>query len=381
MKLSVVVIVYNMKREAPRTLSSLSVPYQQGIAPEDYEVIVVENGSSDRLDPAAVKRFGPNFQYHYIEKASPSPAGALNFGIAKARGEVVGIMIDGARICSPGLLGSALAASKCYPRTVVATMGFYLGPGGFQRDNIQKGYDQKQEDRLLNSIDWPSDGYRLFEISSADESSRFFAQLSESNALFLRRELWTELGGVDEKFDMPGGGLVNLDTYTRACELPGTELVSLLGEATFHQVHGGVATNSSMDVFEPRFKAWMEQYRQLRGRTWDLVPKRRRYFGSTPRPVWDHLIWELHELDPPPFVAERREFEANMDRLQGRIDFLEAELRDTRQERDRMRSELDLLTGSHSWYLTRPLRSAFRGISALKGRMGRGGNGSGNGAP
>ena len=38
-----------MTREAPRTLRSLSPGYQQGIHPDDYEVIVVENGSSAPL--------------------------------------------------------------------------------------------------------------------------------------------------------------------------------------------------------------------------------------------------------------------------------------------------------------------------------------------
>ena len=32
--------------------------------------------------------------------------------------------------------------------------------------------------------------------------------------------------------------------WTRACELDDTELILLLGEATFHQIHGGVATNA-----------------------------------------------------------------------------------------------------------------------------------------
>ena len=48
-KLSVIVIIYDMAREAPRTLQSFAVPYQTGIAPEDYEVIVVDNGSPTPL--------------------------------------------------------------------------------------------------------------------------------------------------------------------------------------------------------------------------------------------------------------------------------------------------------------------------------------------
>ena len=33
--------------------------------------------------------------------------------------------------------------------------------------------------------------------------------------------LWDELGGLDERFALPGGGLANHDLYRRACELPG----------------------------------------------------------------------------------------------------------------------------------------------------------------
>ena len=35
------------------------------------------------------------------------------------------------------------------------------------------------------------------------------------------------------------GGFLNMDTYIRACEMPDSELVMLLGERTFHQLHGG----------------------------------------------------------------------------------------------------------------------------------------------
>ena len=47
------------------------------------------------------------------------------------------------------------------------------------------------------------------------------------------------LGGYDERFDQEGGGFLNMDTYIRACEMPDSELVMLLGEGTFHQLHGG----------------------------------------------------------------------------------------------------------------------------------------------
>ena len=48
--ISVIIVVHNMTREAPRTLYSLSAAYQRDIAPDDYEVIVVDNGSHPLFD-------------------------------------------------------------------------------------------------------------------------------------------------------------------------------------------------------------------------------------------------------------------------------------------------------------------------------------------
>ena len=45
--LSVVIVMYNMRREAARALHALSRAYQEGIDDVAYEVVVVENGSDD----------------------------------------------------------------------------------------------------------------------------------------------------------------------------------------------------------------------------------------------------------------------------------------------------------------------------------------------
>ena len=266
---SVVVVVYNMTREAPRTLHSLSADYQRYIKPDDYEVIVIDNGSHPPFDPREIAALSGDFRLIRIENASPSPAAAINRGLAEARGEVIGVMIDGARIVTPGLLHFARHGARLYERAVVATLGWYLGYD-LQSWAMKAGYNQAREDALLASIDWPQDGYRLFEIATMDESSfdGWLAPIGETNALFMRRELWDILGGMEESFDAPGGGMVNLDIYRRAGELPGAELVILLGEGTFHQFHGGTATNAPVESFTDMFTQWNKQYEAIRGRSW-----------------------------------------------------------------------------------------------------------------
>jgi hypothetical protein len=286
--LSVVIAIYNMAREAPRTLHSLSAAYQRDIDARDYEVIVIDNGSDPPFKREVVAKLEGNFRLIRLDQASPSPAAAVNYGIAQARGEVIGLMIDGARLTSPGLLHFALRAARLYRRAVVASLGWYLG-FDFQRLAMRAGYDQAREDALLASIGWPADGYRLFDVATFDESSieGWFDPISESNALFLSRETWNLLGGVDERFSSPGGGLVNLDTFRRAVGLPESELVILLGEGTFHQLHGGVATNADPKTFARSYEQWTAEYQRIRGRSYELPHPRRRptYLGVLPRPA------------------------------------------------------------------------------------------------
>lgn len=295
-KLSVIVILYDMGREAPRTLQSLAVPYQTGIAVEDYEVIVVDNGSPTPLGEAVVRSCGPNFSYVYVKDAAKSPAAAINQGVAMSRGAVVGICIDGARIASPGLLSTALLGFKLHTDPIVATLGWHLGPD-LQQKSVLKGYDKREEDRLLDSISWPTDGYRLFDISVLAGSSYkgYFAAPSESNALFLKRSTFREMGGYDTAFDLPGGGLLNLDFFIRALERKQSPYVMLLGEGTFHQIHGGSSTGAA-DIGVDRFQQWAEQYRQIRGKEWRHPFKAATYLGNMPAAAADSLSVSINLL-------------------------------------------------------------------------------------
>jgi hypothetical protein len=295
--LSVIVVVHNMAREAPRTLYSLSAAYQRHIAAADYEVIVIDNGSTIPLDAKMFEGLAGNFRLLRLDPAPPSPARAINRGLAEARGKTVGVMIDGARIVTPGMLHFARHGAKLYPSAVVVTLGWYLGRD-LQRWSMEAGYTQQREDEMLASIGWPQDGYRLFEIAAFDEGSvdGWFSQIEESNALFMSRESWDRLGGVEERFDVPGGGYLNLDTFARAMDLPESGLVVLLGEGTFHQMHGGIATNHNFRSLALSLGKWNEQYQAIRKRPWRAPsPANRSYIGSLPDAVLPHLARSIVE--------------------------------------------------------------------------------------
>jgi len=272
--ISIIVVIYDMTREAPRTLFTLSPSYQQCIDADDYEVIVIDNGSPEPLGDQVVCAFGDNFHYHYIEDASPSPAHAVNLGVEMARGEVVGIMVDGARMLSPGVLHYAMMANRMYPDPIVATLAWHLGHEA-QMASVRKGYNQQVEDQLLDSVMWQDDGYQLFRIAAFAGSSAhgFFIPIAESNCFFMRKKSFEAMHGFDERFDMPGGGLVNLDFYVRACKRD-APLVMLIGEGTFHQVHGGIATNTSEEeVAKHQAEVWWSHYKALRGEPFKVVEK------------------------------------------------------------------------------------------------------------
>lgn len=293
--LSIIVVIYNMRREAPRTLYSLTPTYQMGVNGADYEVIVVENGSTQPLLPEEVSSMGPNFRYIRIEKASPSPAIAINHGVRLSQAPFIGIMIDGARLVTPGVIALAMQCLGHFGRAVVSTIGFHLGPC-VQTQSICHGYNKALEDKLLHSIDWRNQGYRLFEISALAESSPkgWLGNLNESNLIFLSRPLFDELGGFDEQFGLPGGGFVNLDFYSRACELPNSLLITLLGEATFHQIHGGVTTNQPAKNLSQSLKTYGEDYREIRGFYHENPTRPPLLFGHT-RP--EILSWLQRTFD------------------------------------------------------------------------------------
>jgi glycosyltransferase involved in cell wall biosynthesis len=262
--LSVIVVSFNMERELPRTLKSLSPALQKGISLTDYEIIVVDNHSVQLPDLDQLRQISPNVRLLAAEgEPSASPVAAVNQALRNAAGRLVGVFIDGARMASPGLLAAALQASRLADNPAIGTLAFHLGPD-VQMKSIHRGYNTEVEDELLAKCRWEDSPYRLFDISvfAGSSAGGWFELPAETNALFLTSDQWRSIGGFDPAFQAPGGGLVNLDLWLRVCESPNLTVIMLLGEATFHQVHGGIATNSPISPWD----AFHEEYKNIRGK-------------------------------------------------------------------------------------------------------------------
>jgi hypothetical protein len=250
-EVSVVLVSYNMLPQLRRTLISLSPGYQISCPEGRCQLILIDNGSAVPPSPEDLAVPGLRIEFHHWPDAPPSPVAAVNYGISRARAPYIAVMIDGARMASPGLIDASLAACRLHPRPVVATYNYHLGSRP-QQLAVREGYDEAAEAELLRSIDWPADGYRLFDIAVMELGKPWPGAMLETNALFMPRAMWEELDGYDPAFSGRGGGAANHDAFWRACNLPGAQLIKVGGEATFHQVHGGIATNAADDEMHRR---------------------------------------------------------------------------------------------------------------------------------
>jgi hypothetical protein len=268
LRLSVLLIVHKMSRQAENTIFSLSTSFQWNAPEEDFEIVVVENGSSDTLgEERALAAAHParNVRYFLRDEPGVSPVPALNFAFEKSRGKTIGLIIDGARLVTPRVIEYALAASELWPHTLVAVPGYHLGPEEHHQ-NVDSGYDEAVEQQLLSEIDWRNNGYDLFRIAcfSGANAKGFLSPMLESNCLFASREDFEAIGRADPRFDLPGGGSVNIHIYHALAGLPEARLVVLPGEGSFHQFHGGVTT-AQVEDREAMLETHRKNLREING--------------------------------------------------------------------------------------------------------------------
>jgi hypothetical protein len=279
--LSVVVNFYNNRREARNTLYSLTRRYQLEAHDIPFEVIALDNGSTQPLSESDVRSFGPEFRYRFVPTQSVSPVAAINRACREATGDRLLIMIDGAHIITPRVFQLVQEAFRRFHSPFVATVPFYLGPTK-QNLSVQAGYNQQIEDQLLRDCGWTENGYRLYSASAsfADESGGWYGQLFESCCFAIGKAAYLAAGGFDERFQSRGGGLANLDIFQRLLIREELSYVVLLGEGSFHQVHGGVSTSVPME--QHPWDEFHQEFVRIRGHSFMRVPRKPFLLGDVP---------------------------------------------------------------------------------------------------
>ena len=265
-RLSFVVVVYNMPRQAMNTLYSLSIRHQRNVLEHDYEIIVVENRSANNLSEENLSALGNNIRYFLRDETSQSPVGAINFGAAQARGKNICLMVDGARMVTPRVVEYGLMAIAADKDALVAVPGYSLGWQD-QHHHLDAAYSETVEMALLAATNWQQNGYRLFDIAtiSGANPNGCLNPLMECNCVITSAKNFAAIGGANPDFQLPGGGSINLHLFRQLGLLPESHHYFVMaGEGSFHQFHGGITTAQWSDLDEV-----LESHRKQLHSYWD----------------------------------------------------------------------------------------------------------------
>ncbi len=115
---SVLIDTYNHEKFIEQAIASV---LEQDFAVEDCEILVVDDGSTDRT-PEIVKKFEPRVAY--LPKKNGGQASAFNHGIPKCRGEII-TFLDGDDWWEPGKLATVVREFEAHPEIGAIGHGLY----------------------------------------------------------------------------------------------------------------------------------------------------------------------------------------------------------------------------------------------------------------
>jgi len=113
---------YNQERYIEQALLSV---LDQGLSPSELEIIVVDDGSTDKT-PAIVQKFVPSVRY--LRKENGGQASAFNAAIPEAHASTVAFL-DGDDWWASGKLRAVLKAFEENPEVAAVGHGFFEVPG------------------------------------------------------------------------------------------------------------------------------------------------------------------------------------------------------------------------------------------------------------
>lgn len=178
-QVSVVVPTYNRLGRLRKVISALE---QQQFSSDDYEVVVVSDGSSDGTEDY-LNGLRSERNVRCFSQTNQGPAAARNLGVKKAIGEFI-VFIDDDVVASPPLLAQHMRSHREAGREVVV-VGPLLSPEGFD----MTPWVRWEQEMLMKQ-------YRALVAGVWQTSARQFYTGNAS----LRRSHILAAGGFDEGF-------------------------------------------------------------------------------------------------------------------------------------------------------------------------------------
>ncbi len=233
---SIVVLALNQWEHTEKCLASLACH-----TPEPHEVILVDNGSTDKTPEALRVMAVKNQRVRVIfNRENRGFAAGNNQALAIARGDVV-VLLNNDTVVTPGWLGRMLEVLKRHPDTGV------VGPMSNHVSGPQRVSDVSYTDLA---------GLPAFAESwaAAHDEQAFEVGRAVGFCLLARREVIERIGGLDERF---GSGNFEDDDFCIRARLAGWR-IRIAKDSFVH--HTGSQT----------FKGAKIDYRSAMLRNWDL---------------------------------------------------------------------------------------------------------------
>ncbi|KZR65040.1 glycosyltransferase family 2 protein [Prochlorococcus sp. MIT 1306] len=260
MNLSIIIGCYELTTQIERTIVSIHKALQR-VPNITSEIIIADNSLKAIIDTSKSKEL--NFVLREYGHLRQPIHHIINDSVKYSKGNLLCVMIDGARLCSKGVFRKSLILFQHDPNCLIHIPNFQIGPV-HQMYASEVDFGLKDEERLLIDLGWPNvHSVDLIRASTLEEHAGLGPTIFESNCLLVSRRIWDKVGGYDERFLRMDGGFASADLLYRLSKVCSALLI-LKNEGSFHQLHGGSTTISPKQT-EIGLKDMTTEYRQIKG--------------------------------------------------------------------------------------------------------------------
>ncbi len=112
--ITVQLCTYNRRALLGRVLQAL---FEQDIGPDRYEIVLVDDGSTDGTYETIIAPLRPPCALHVLRQQNAGLARGRNAGIARARGRYI-LFMDDDVLATPGLLAAHVRSHERHPRSI-----------------------------------------------------------------------------------------------------------------------------------------------------------------------------------------------------------------------------------------------------------------------